>query len=107
MPELTTHIIRERKPAFELEEQYRALYDSLSCPNVYLSPEWVFTWLLSLGCSYNVCFLTCRLDDELAGVWPFFEYTQPVFGTGLMPIGAQVADSFDPVAKPECLSALV
>lgn len=107
MPELTTHIIRERKSAFNLEGEYRALYDSLSCPNVYMSPEWVFTWLLSLGRSYNVCFLTCRLDGELAGIWPFFEYTQPVFGTGLMPIGAQVADSFDPVAKPECLGAMV
>jgi CelD/BcsL family acetyltransferase involved in cellulose biosynthesis len=106
MPALTTDIIRGRKEVFALEEEYKSLYDSLSCPNVYMSPEWVYTWLLSLGRSYNVIFLTCRDAGRLVGVWPFFEYTQPVFGTGLMPVGAQVADSFDPVARPDCLSAM-
>jgi CelD/BcsL family acetyltransferase involved in cellulose biosynthesis len=106
MPDLTTQIIRGRKEAFELESEYRVLYDSLSCPNVYFSPEWVYTWLLSLGRSYNICFLTCRDSGTLTGVWPFFEYTQPVFGTGLMPVGAQVADSFDPIARPDCMETM-
>ncbi len=106
MPDLTTEILRNRKDVFELESEYRALYDSLSCPNVYMSPEWVYTWLLSLGRSYDAWFLVCRDGGQLAGVWPFFEYRQPVFGTGLLPIGAQVADAFDPIARADCIETL-
>jgi len=106
MPDLTTEILRSRKEVFELESEYRELYDSLSCPNVYMSPEWVYTWLLSLGRSYEAWFLVCRDGGRLAGVWPFFEYRQPVFGTGLLPIGAQVADAFDPVARADCMETM-
>lgn len=106
MPDLTTEILRNRKEVFDLESEYRDLYNSLSCPNAYMSPEWVYTWLLSLGRSYNVWFLICRDGNQLAGVWPFFEYRQPVFGTGLLPVGAQVSDAFDPVARADCMETM-
>ena len=104
---ITTVIVRTRKEAFGLEEEYARLYESLSCPNVYLSPEWVYTWLLSLGRRHEVFFVTARRGGRLVGVWPFFEYQLPVFGKALLPAGAQAADLFDPVGIPEAMESLV
>jgi len=83
------------------------LYATLSCPNVYFSPEWVYNWLLSLGRRHEVFFVTARVNGRLAGVWPFFEYRLPVFGKGLLPVGAQAADLFDPVGTPETMEPMV
>jgi len=107
METLTTSILRTRKEAFDLEEEFSALYASLSCPNVYFSPEWIFTWLESLGRRHEVFFVTARLEGRLTGVWPFFEYRLPVFGKGLLPAGAQAADLFDPVGIPEAMEPMV
>jgi CelD/BcsL family acetyltransferase involved in cellulose biosynthesis len=74
---------------------------------VYYSPEWIFTWLESLGRRHEVFFVTARLGDRLVGVWPFFEYRLPVFGKGLVPAGAQAADLFDPVGIPESMAPMV
>ena len=38
-PNVTTSVIRSRKEAFALEEEYAELYESLAAPNVYFSPE--------------------------------------------------------------------
>lgn len=102
-----TAIIRTRKEAFELEEEFSALYGSLSCPNVYFSPEWVFTWMESLGRRHEVFFVVARREGRLIGVWPFFEYRLPAFGKGLLPVGAQAADLFDPVGVPEAMAPMV
>ena len=104
---LTTEIIRGRKAAFALEEEYVELYESLPCPNVYLSPEWVYAWLISLGRSYEVCFITCWEDGALVGVWPFFETSFPVIGKALLPLGVHTADTFDPIALPQAMDSLL
>lgn len=106
-PEVTTAIIRSRKEAFALEAEYSALYESLPCPNVYFSPEWVYTWLASLGRRHEVFFVIARSDGHLSGVWPFFEYVLPAFGKALLPAASQAADLFDPVALPEVRENLV
>ncbi len=106
-PEVTTAIIRSRKEAFALEAEYSALYESLPCPNVYFSPEWVYTWLTTLGRRHEVFFVIARTDGHLSGVWPFFEYVLPAFGKALLPAASQAADLFDPVARPEARAALV
>ena len=106
-PEVTTAIIRSRKEAFALEAEFSALYESLPCPNVYFSPEWVYTWLTSLGRRHEVFFVIARSDGHLSGVWPFFEYVLPAFGKALLPAASQAADLFDPVALPEAREPLV
>lgn len=106
-PDVTTAIVRSRKEAFALEAEYSALYDSLPCPNVYLSPEWVYTWLTSLGRRHEVFFVVARTNGALSGVWPFFEYRLPAFGKALLPAASQAADLFDPVASPEAREPLV
>jgi CelD/BcsL family acetyltransferase involved in cellulose biosynthesis len=105
--EISTAILRTRKEVFALDEEYAELHASLSCPNVYASPEWVFNWLLSLGRRHEVFFVTARRGGRLAGVWPFFEYRLPAFGKGLLPACAQAADIFDPVGHPETLEPMV
>lgn len=105
--QITTAILRSRREAFDLEKEYVELYGTLSCPNVYFSPEWVYTWLLSLGRRHEVFFVIARQGGRLIGVWPFFEYAIPVFGKGLLPAGAQAADLFDPVGVPEAMEPLV
>lgn len=103
---LTTETLRGRKPAFALEKEYIELFESLPNPNVFLSPEWVYSWLLSLGRKYEVCFLTCRDEGRLVGVWPFFEHRIPLIGTSLLPVGAQAADLFDPLAEEDAMQPL-
>lgn len=105
--EISTAIVRTRKEAFALEEEYAEMYGAISCPNLYLSPDWVYTWLLSLGRRHEVVFVTARRGGRLVGVWPFFEYRIPVFGKGLLPAGAQAADLFDPVGIPEAMEPMV
>jgi len=107
MDTISISIVRNRKEAFSLEAEFEDLYSSLSCPNVYFSPEWVFTWLESLGRRHEVFFVTAREAGRLVGVWPFFEYRLPVFGKGLLPVGAQAADLFDPVGIPEAMEPMV
>ncbi len=97
--ELTIEFLRTRKESFAIEGEYSRLYESLSHPNAYLSPEWVYTWLLSLGRKYEVYFITCRLGGRLIGVWPFFECPLRVLGTALMPAAAHAGDLFDPIAE--------
>jgi hypothetical protein len=80
MSALITETIRGRKAAFALEEEYIELFESLPNANVFFSPEWVYSWLLSLGRRYEVCFITCRDEGRLVGVWPFFEHRVPVIG---------------------------
>ena len=106
MPSLTTEIIRGRKAAFALEKEYIELFESLPNPNAFLSPEWVYSWLLSLGRKYDVCIVTCRDEGLLVGVWPFFEHRIPLMGTALFPVGAQAADLFDPVARRDAMPFL-
>ena len=103
---LTTEIIRGRKAAFALEKEYIELFESLPDPNAFLSPEWVYSWLISLGRKYDVCIITCRDEGRLVGVWPFFEHRIPLLGTALFPVGAQAADLFDPVASKEAMPFL-
>lgn len=107
LPNVTTAVIRSRKEAFALEEEYAELYESLAAPNVYFSPEWVYTWLASLGRRHEVFFVIAEADGRLVGVWPFFEYLLPAFGKALLPAASQAADLFDPVAIPEAREALV
>ena len=45
-------VIASRKEIFALEREYAELYDSLPDPNVYFSPEFVYSWRLSLGRSH-------------------------------------------------------
>lgn len=106
MPLFTTEIVRGRKAAFSLEKEYIGLFESLPDPNVFLSPEWVYSWLLSLGRKYEICIITCRDAGRLVGVWPFFEHRIPLLGTVLFPVGAQAADLFDPVATEEAMRPL-
>lgn len=106
MVETTTSTIRGRDQVFALEKEYHALYDKVACPNVYMSPAWVYTWLLSLGRTYEPVFMICRIDGTLAGIWPFFECRLPVLGTALLPAGAHASDAFDPVGIPEALDPL-
>jgi len=106
-PNVTTSVIRTRKEAFALEEEYAELYESLAAPNVYFSPEWVYTWLASLGRRHEVFFVIAESEGRLVGVWPFFEYLLPAFGKALLPAASQAADLFDPVAIPEAREALV
>jgi CelD/BcsL family acetyltransferase involved in cellulose biosynthesis len=105
--EITTKIIRSRKEAFDLEEEFSELYAALPSPNVYFSPEWVYTWLSTLGRRHEVFFVIAISDGHLAGVWPFFEYPLPAFGKALLPAASQAADLFDPVAIPEAREPLV
>jgi CelD/BcsL family acetyltransferase involved in cellulose biosynthesis len=107
MSALITETIRGRKAAFALEEEYIELFESLPNANVFFSPEWVYSWLLSLGRRYEVCFITCRDEGRLVGVWPFFEHRIPVIGISLLPVGAQAADLFDPVARQDAMGPLV
>jgi hypothetical protein len=104
---LTTDVLRGRKAAFALEKEYIRAFESLPNPNVFFSPEWVYSWLLSLGRKYEVCFITCREEGRLVGVWPFFEHRIPVIGTSLLPVGAQAADLFDPVAQEDAMPPMV
>ena len=104
---VTTKIIRSRQEAFDLEEEFSELYGSLPSPNVYFSPEWVYTWLSTLGRNDEVFFVIVVADGHLAGVWPFFEYTLPAFGKALLPVASKTADLFDPVAIPEAREPLV
>ena len=106
MSNVTTKILRGRKAVFDLEAEYVELYETLPCPNVYNSPEWVYSWLITLGRNYEVCFITSWENGILSGVWPFFETKFPVLGKGLMPVCVHSADCFDPVAMPEALDAL-
>jgi CelD/BcsL family acetyltransferase involved in cellulose biosynthesis len=106
-PDVTTSILRSRKEAFALEAEYSEFYESLPCPNVYFSPEWVFTWLSSLGRRHEVFFVIARTQGRLSGVWPFFEYPLPAFGKALLPAASQAADLFDPVASLEAREPLV
>lgn len=103
---LTTETLRGRKAAFALEKEYIELFESLPNPNVFLSPEWVYSWLLSLGRKYEVCFITCRDEGLLVGVWPFFEHRIPLVGTSLLPVGAHAADLFDPLAREDAMLPL-
>jgi CelD/BcsL family acetyltransferase involved in cellulose biosynthesis len=107
LPKVTTFVIRTRKEAFALEDEYAVLYESLPAPNVYFSPEWVYTWLSSLGRRHEVFFVIAEMEGQLVGVWPFFEYPLPAFGKALLPAASQAADLFDPVAIPEAREALV
>ena len=107
MQALVTETIRGRKAAFALEKEYIELFESLPNANVFFSPEWVYSWLLSLGRRYEVCFITCRDEGRLVGVWPFFEHRIPVIGISLLPVGAQAADLFDPVARQDAMGPLV
>jgi CelD/BcsL family acetyltransferase involved in cellulose biosynthesis len=107
MQPLITKTLRGRKAAFALEKEYIELFESLPNANVFFSPEWVYSWLLSLGRKYEVCFITCRDEGRLVGVWPFFEHRIPVIGTSLLPVGAQAADLFDPVATEEAMAPMV
>ena len=107
MQSLVTETLRGRKAAFALEKEYIELFESLPGANVFFSPEWVYSWLLSLGRKYEVCFITCRDEGRLVGVWPFFEHRIPVIGTSLLPVGAQAADLFDPVAREDAMGPLV
>lgn len=104
---LTTEALRSRKAAFALEKEYIELFESLPGPNVFFSPEWVYSWLLSLGRKYEVCFIVCRDGGKLVGVWPFFEHRIPVIGKSLLPVGAQAADLFDPVAHDAAMRPMV
>lgn len=103
MSPLTIENLRGRRAAFAIEREYIDLYESLPNANVFLSPEWVYNWLLSLGRKYEVCFITCRDEGRLVGVWPFFEHRIPLVGTILLPVGAQAADLFDPVAREDVM----
>jgi len=107
MHPLTTAIVRGRKAAFALEPEYIQLFESLPDANVFLSPEWVYTWLLSLGRKYEVCFIVCRDAEQLVGVWPFFEHRIPIIGTSLLPVGAQAADLFDPIAREDAVEPML
>ncbi|MFM8715380.1 MAG: GNAT family N-acetyltransferase [Spartobacteria bacterium] len=107
MQALVTETVRGRKAAFALEKEYIELFESLPNANVFFSPEWVYSWLLSLGRRYEVCFITCRDAGRLVGVWPFFEHRIPLVGTSLLPVGAQAADLFDPVATEDAMGPLV
>jgi CelD/BcsL family acetyltransferase involved in cellulose biosynthesis len=107
MQSLVTETLRGRKAAFALEKEYIELFESLPGANVFFSPEWVYSWLLSLGRKYEVCFITCRDEGRLVGVWPFFEHRIPLIGTSLLPVGAQAADLFDPVAREDAMRPLV
>ena len=107
MSPLITETIRGRKAAFALEKEYIELFESLPNANVFFSPEWVYSWLLSLGRKYEVRFITCRHEGRLVGVWPFFEHHIPVIGKSLLPVGAQVADLFDPVATDDAMAPMV
>lgn len=107
MQALVTETLRGRKAAFALEKEYIELFESLPNANVFFSPEWVYSWLLSLGRRYEVCFITCRDEGRLVGVWPFFEHRIPLIGTSLLPVGAQAADLFDPVAREDAMKPLV
>jgi CelD/BcsL family acetyltransferase involved in cellulose biosynthesis len=107
MRSLTTETIRGRKAAFALEKEYIELFESLPNANVFFSPEWVYSWLLSLGRKYEVRFITCRDEGQLVGVWPFFEHRIPLIGTSLLPVGAQAADLFDPVAREDAMQPMV
>jgi hypothetical protein len=49
MQSLVTETLRGRKAAFALEKEYIELFESLPGANVFFSPEWVYSWLLSLG----------------------------------------------------------
>lgn len=107
MQALVTEILRGRRAAFALEREYINLFESLPNANVFFSPEWVYSWLLSLGRRYEVCFIICRDQGRLVGVWPFFEHRIPLIGTSLLPVGAQAADLFDPVAREDAMRPLV
>lgn len=108
MAQFTTQVLLERKQVFALEPEYLELYESLAAPNVFMSPEWVFTWIDTLGRRYELCFVTCRDEaGRLAGVWPLFKHSVPVIGTIMMPVCAHSADVFDPIAAPEALESLV
>jgi|LauGreSBDMM110SN_4_FD.fasta_scaffold11703_2 CelD/BcsL family acetyltransferase involved in cellulose biosynthesis len=105
--DIVTNVIRTRKEAFDLEEEFSDFYAALPCPNVYFSPEWVYTWLATLGRRHEIFFVTAMADGHLVGVWPFFEYPLPAFGKALLPAASQAADLFDPVATPEAREPLV
>lgn len=107
MQALITETLHGRKAAFALEKEYIELFDSLPNANVFFSPDWVYSWLLSLGRKYEVCFITCRDEGRLVGVWPFFEHRIPVIGKSLLPVGAQAADLFDPVAREDAMAPMV
>ena len=100
-------VIASRKEIFALEREYAELYESLPDPNVYFSPEFVYSWLLSLGRSHEPRFITCRIGGRLAGVWPFFECKLRALGKSLLPVGAHAADVFDPVGVPESMAPMV
>ncbi len=95
-----TEVVRERRSVLALEAAYRELFNTLQDPNPFLSPEWVYVWLNTLGSRFTPCFLVCFEGEALRGVWPFFEQPVPALRPLLLPVGAQVADLFDPVADP-------
>jgi len=100
-------VLASRKEIFALEAEYAELYASLPDPNVYFSPEFVYSWLVSLGRPHEPRFITCRIGGRLVGVWPFFECKLRMLGTSLLPVGAHAADLFDPVGTPESMEPLV
>lgn len=101
-----TEVLRDRRAVLELEAAYRELFDSLPDPNPFLSPEWVYVWINTLGSRFVPCFLVCFERDVLRGVWPFFEQPVPALRPLLLPVAAQVADLFEPVADSAAAALL-
>lgn len=93
-------IARGRRAVFALEPECAALAARTADGNVFLGPEWVFTWLSTLGRRYEPVVLVARRGGLLEGFWPFFECRLPVIGTALLPACAHAADVFDPMAAP-------
>jgi CelD/BcsL family acetyltransferase involved in cellulose biosynthesis len=105
-PVLRAAVLRERALIRALEPAYRALFDALPNPNPFLSPEWVYAWVNTLGSRFDLCFVVCFEGETLRGVWPFFQQPVPLLRPLLLPVAAQVADLFDPIAEPSALPAL-
>lgn len=100
-------IARGRRAVFALEPDCAALAGRTADGNIFLGPEWVFTWLSTLGRRYEPVVLVARRGGRLEGWWPFFECRLPVIGTALLPACAHAADVFDPLATPDAERALV
>lgn len=97
----SARVIRDRRGVSDLEPAYRVLFGELPKPNPFLSPEWVYAWVNTLGRRFELCFLVCFKGAELRGVWPFFEQPVPALRPFLLPVAAQTADLFDPIARED------
>jgi CelD/BcsL family acetyltransferase involved in cellulose biosynthesis len=104
--EWRTEVLRERKAIAALEPAVVTLFDALPEANPFLSPEWIYSWITTLGRRFSLCFVLCYEGAELRGVWPFFEQPVPLLRPLLLPVAAQVADLFDPIADARAVEPL-